>query len=508
MRAVVSHPNGFADEAKYTPMPHCWAVVSSPAAVERKVGAPGSDLRAGHFPRRSAPAANVTQSDRPNPSSRPWAVWSVVGTTTAAAVVVGIFFVRPPVHFEEWWTLLVVLALVAVLETRGGVALPVGRAGMRFSAKAYASIGAVFLLGLPGAAASSIASLGMGALLRRRQPLKVWFNSVMSLLVYSTAYWVFEGISREVSHDIWWMVFAGAMGGLAAWMANHLLLGAVMFADQGRRNFRARIFVHNIIDVLPYYLGYGLTGLGVLAASYFLGQIAALVTLAAPVAIVQTATNRWMREQQARATEAQSGFNATLVSLSKAIDLRDSDTEGHCRRVVDYSLLMGKYLRFSDDELLRLCHGALLHDIGKIGVPDAILHKPGPLTEEEWRVMRTHPQLGALMVADVRQLEKAREVILAHHERFDGRGYPNGLAGDAVPLAARVFTIADAFDAMISDRPYRKAMSIADARLEVRTNSGTQFDPKAVEAFDSISDDQLLAVCNKREQLTEELLSL
>ena len=259
---------------------------------------------------------------------------------------------------------------------------------------------------------------------------------------------------------------------------------------------------------MPYYVGYGLTGLGVVAASHLLGGNGALVTLAAPVAIVQTTTNRWIREQQARAVEAETGFNATLVSLSKAIDLRDSDTEGHCRRVVEYSMLMGRFLKFSDDELLRLCHGALLHDIGKIGVPDGILHKPGPLTEEEWTVMRTHPKLGALMVADVKQLEKAREVILAHHERFDGKGYPNRLAGDAVPLAARVFTIADAFDAMISDRPYRKAMSVADARAEVRRCSGTQFDPIAVEAFESISDEELIAVSNEKEQPTTELLSL
>jgi ribonuclease P protein subunit RPR2 len=112
------------------------------------------------------------------------------------------------------------------------------------------------------------------------------------------------------------------------------------------------------------------------------------------------------------------------------------------------------------------------------------------------------------MVADVRQLEKAREVILAHHERYDGQGYPNHLAGNEVPLAARVFTIADAFDAMISDRPYRSAMTVAEARAEVRRCSGTQFDPRAVEAFESISDAELEAVANKREQPTEELLSL
>jgi len=444
-------------------------------------------------------------ADDPPDAGRRWAVLAVVSATTGAAGAVGLIYIRPPI---QWGTLALVVALVALLETRGGVGLRVGRGQMNFSAKAYASIGAVYLLGLPAAAASSLASLITSVVVRRAIDLKTVFNSAMSLLVYASAYWAFIAIVERTDFSLGWLLLAGSLGGVAAWLVNQALLGVVMAADQGVRNFRYGAFLRNVVDVMPYYVGYGLTGLGVLAASSPLGAGGALLTLAAPVAIVQTATNRWMRAQQARAVEAQSGFNATLVSLSKAIDLRDSDTEGHCRRVVEYSLMMGRYLKFSEEELLRLCHGALLHDIGKIGVPDAILHKPGPLTEEEWTVMRTHPQLGALLVADVRQLEKAREVILAHHERFDGNGYPSGLAGDAVPLAARVFTIADAFDAMISDRPYRSAMSLAEARTEVRRCCGTQFDPTAVAAFDSISDSELEAVSNQREQPTEELLSL
>lgn len=438
----------------------------------------------------------------------------MVAATTGAAAGVGAVYIRPPVSAQDWWTLLIVVVLVAVLETRGGVALPFGRGAIRFSAKAYASVGAVYLLGLPAAAASSISALVMGLAHRRDLNAKLLFNSAMSLLVYSSAYWVFhalEGIAPGSGASllrVTWLLCAGALGGLAAWVTNHALVGLVLLADRGLRNFRFQQFSQHVVNLMPYYLGYGLTGVGVLAASHWLNPIAALLTLAAPVAIVQTTTNRWMREQQAHTIEAQSGFNATLISLSKAIDLRDSDTEGHCRRVVDYSVMMGRFLKFSDEDLLRLCHGALLHDIGKIGVPDAILHKPGPLTAEEWNVMRTHPQLGALMVADVRQLEKAREVILAHHERFDGKGYPNGLSRDAVPLAARVFTIADAFDAMISDRPYRSAMSISEARAEVHRCAGTQFDPEAVAAFESISDAELESVANKREQPTEELLSL
>jgi putative nucleotidyltransferase with HDIG domain len=303
-------------------------------------------------------------------------------------------------------------------------------------------------------------------------------------------------------------VLAGVSGGLAGWGVNHVLLGAVLYADQGNTEFRWRAFARQVVAVLPYYVGYGLTGVGIFEASSRLGDAGALIVLAAPVTIVQIATTRWMKEQAARLADAESAFNATLISLSKAIDLRDKDTEGHCRRVVEYSLLMGRNLKFTQEEMVRLSHGALLHDIGKIGVPDAILMKPGPLTDEEWAIMRTHPELGFQMVSDVRQLERAREIILNHHERFDGKGYPRGLRGDAIPLPARVFSIADSFDAMISDRPYRKGMGLKDARQEVRRCAGTQFDPVCVAAFDEIPDDQLRRITEEREHPTEELLSL
>ncbi|NNM97407.1 MAG: HD-GYP domain-containing protein [Candidatus Dormibacteraeota bacterium] len=417
----------------------------------------------------------------------------------------GAIWVRPPF---QWGTLALVVILVVLLESQGPVAIHLGRSRINFSAKAYASIGAVYLLGPAAAVASTLASAVTSVWMRRGVSIKTLFNSAMSILVYAAAYGAFDLLRSAAHGDVLVLVLAGAAGGCIAWVVNHIILGAVIAAEQGLARFNVNAFAGNVFPLLPYYFGYGLTGIGVLAASYRLGGPAALVVLAAPVAIVQTATNRWIREQHARVAEAQSGFNATLISLSKAIDLRDKDTEGHCRRVVDYSLLMGRHLKFSDEELVRLSHGALLHDIGKIGVSDTILLKPGPLTDEEWAVMRTHPELGFMMVADVRQLERAREIILNHHERFDGKGYPRGLSGEAIPLGARVFTIADSFDAMVSDRPYRKGMSLAEARAEVRRCSGTQFDPICVAAFDKIPDEQLANIIKEREHPTEELLSL
>jgi HD-GYP domain-containing protein (c-di-GMP phosphodiesterase class II) len=133
--------------------------------------------------------------------------------------------------------------------------------------------------------------------------------------------------------------------------------------------------------------------------------------------------------------------------------------------------------------------GALLHDVGKIGIQDAILLKPGALTDEEWAVMRRHPLIGAEILQRLTHLEGAREIVVAHQERWDGSGYPAGLKGTAIPLCARIFAVADAFDAMTSDRPYRKKMTYADARKEIERCAGTQFDPEVVEAFLGIPPD-------------------
>ena len=478
---------------------------SSPKVVSRRRSAPKVSGRVS----TAAETALKSQRDQArlraaSPRGR-GAIFIVVGVVTAMATAVGAIWVRPPF---QWGTLALVFAIVVLLEARGPVSIQLGRSKINFSAKAYASIGAVYLLGPTAAVAATVASMATGVWVKREFSIKTLFNASMSILVLIATYGVFEALRRSAGGDVWLLVGAGAVGGASAWLVNHLLVGSVILAEQGLERFSLRSYLTSVFPLSPYYLGYGLTGVGVLAASYRIGGLAALITLAAPVAIVQTATNRWMREQHARVKEAQSGFNATLISLSKAIDLRDKDTEGHCRRVVDYSLLMGRHLRFSDEELVRLSHGALLHDIGKIGVSDTILLKPGPLTDEEWAVMRTHPELGFMMVVDVRQLERAREIILNHHERFDGKGYPRGLSGEAIPLGARVFTIADSFDAMVSDRPYRRGMSLEEARAEVRRCSGTQFDPVCVAAFDKIPDEQLADIIKEREHPTEELLSL
>lgn len=189
------------------------------------------------------------------------------------------------------------------------------------------------------------------------------------------------------------------------------------------------------------------------------------------------------RERRARdATRV--AHEETLAALAGSLELRERYTAGHSRRVRDYALLIADEMGLRDPAFLAsLAQGALLHDVGKIGIPDRILLKPGPLGEDERNAMRRHPDLGASLVGDIAWLRTARELILAHHERYDGAGYPRGLAGAAIPLAARIFTVADAFDALTTDRPYHDALSWEEAASKVAGGRGSQFDPDAADAF-------------------------
>jgi len=182
-------------------------------------------------------------------------------------------------------------------------------------------------------------------------------------------------------------------------------------------------------------------------------------------------------------TELEDSYLDAVGALANAIETRDKYTAGHTDRVWKNSLGIAKILKWNQDKIKELRMGAILHDIGKIGAPDAILNKPGPLTPEEQAVMKTHPELGAHIIREIKFLQPALPYILYHHERFDGNGYPDGLKGDNIPIQGRLLAVVDTFDAIITDRPYRKGRSIDEAVEEIKRNSGTQFDPVIVEVF-------------------------
>jgi len=176
-------------------------------------------------------------------------------------------------------------------------------------------------------------------------------------------------------------------------------------------------------------------------------------------------------------------YDATIEGWSKALDLRDQETEGHALRVTEMTVQLADILGIGATDLVHIRRGALLHDIGKMAVPDSILHKPGPLTEEEWTIMHRHPEFAFDMLSPITFLRQALDIPYGHHERWDGSGYPRHLPGNQIPLAARIFAVVDVWDALTSDRPYRKAFTMAEALEFVQKNAGKLFDPRVDEAF-------------------------
>jgi putative nucleotidyltransferase with HDIG domain len=186
--------------------------------------------------------------------------------------------------------------------------------------------------------------------------------------------------------------------------------------------------------------------------------------------------------------QLEQSYDDTLEALGGALDLKDAETEGHCRRVTAFTIAIAKEMRVEPLQLPQIARAAFLHDIGKMAISDQILRKPGPLTPEEREIMRTHCKIGYGMVTRISFLREAAEIVLSHQEYFDGTGYPRGLKGEDIPLGARIFAVADALDAMISDRIYRKALPISHARKEIQRCSGSQFDPQVVTVFLSMPD--------------------
>lgn len=182
----------------------------------------------------------------------------------------------------------------------------------------------------------------------------------------------------------------------------------------------------------------------------------------------------------------ENAYRSTLKALTAALETRDSETHGHSERVVSYSLRLGREYGLSRDELKALEFGSLLHDIGKIGVPDSILRKPAKLTEEEWVRMREHPMHGQQILRGIEFLKGAARVVAQHHEKWDGSGYPLGLREEDIDVCARIFSVADAFDAITSDRVYRQGKSYEAAAKELDEWAGKQFDPQVVTAFHSV----------------------
>ncbi|MFY9588887.1 MAG: HD-GYP domain-containing protein [Actinomycetota bacterium] len=187
--------------------------------------------------------------------------------------------------------------------------------------------------------------------------------------------------------------------------------------------------------------------------------------------------------------ELEESYLATVRTLAFVVEAKDTHTRSHLDRAHDYAVALAQRVApdLAADQTLR--YGFFLHDIGKIGIPERILSKPGPLTDDEWAIMRTHPLLGAQILSPVKFLHPALPIVEAHHEKWDGSGYPRGLRGEDIPLGARIFALVDAFDAMTSDRPYRRSLTFEQALEQISKSGGTQFDPEVVRCFVELCED-------------------
>ncbi|MCX7839196.1 MAG: GAF domain-containing protein, partial [Anaerolineae bacterium] len=212
-------------------------------------------------------------------------------------------------------------------------------------------------------------------------------------------------------------------------------------------------------------------------------------TLAGQAAIAIDNARLFSQLQQSH-TDLMLAYDATIEGWSRALELRDKETEGHTRRVVEMTLRLARAFGISEDEIVHIRRGALLHDIGKISIPDVVLLKPGKLTDEEWKLMRDHPRRAYELLLPIEYLRPALDIPYCHHERWDGTGYPRGLKGEEIPLPARLFTVADVYDALTSDRPYRLAWSRDDALAYIRDQAGKCFDPRVVEVFLQMTKDE------------------
>lgn len=327
------------------------------------------------------------------------------------------------------------------------------------------------------------------AVANRARPLRFLTTQAVLLL----AGWLGAAAFRVLDAPLTWgphwaaLAVGGALAGLTYFAVNTGLIALAMGLVE-QLNPPA-IWRERYAWLLPHSLVLGLLALAI-ALAYSAHGPAGLAVFAAPALMMRFVFKQYLDRTAASVEKlrealelTRSAYDSTLAALVVALDARHHETEDHTRRVAELTVALGRALGLRGDELADLRLGALLHDVGTIGVSDTILQKTTRLTEDEWRELRRHPEIGARIVARVPFLTRARDIIAQHHERWDGTGYPYGLAGEQITLGARIFAVADAFDAMTRDRPHRQALSLAEARAELLAGRGTQFDPRVVDAF-------------------------
>jgi hypothetical protein len=407
------------------------------------------------------------------------------------------FYIEPP---RELFALGVVLAITALAES---LAVELNRGG-RVSFGTIGIVVAALECGPSGAALTATMLSFVGWIqYSAGDARKLVFNFGQHNVAAFVGAVGIHYLAPNLDASLWYLAYGAAVGAVDYALTTLAVAGVV-----GLTTSRPlRDSVKSFAWLLPHY-----TGLAVMGGAMALGfaQLGPFVTLLLGVPLALTRYSMQQVVDRTRehlnvveqsnkelnsayvqikdmSVELQQAYTGTLESLVTALDVRDQETRGHSVRVASHSLEIARLIGIGgDEELATIYRGALMHDVGKIGVPDGVLLKPGDLTDEEWKLMRKHPALGYRILAQVPYLRPTARIVLAHHERWDGNGYPRGIGGEDIPLGARIFAVCDTYDAIISDRPYRQGRSPEQALEEIVRCGGTQFDPNLVEAFETL----------------------
>ncbi len=361
-----------------------------------------------------------------------------------------------------------------------------------------ATIAAYVLYGAGVALWVNLGSAAVSAFTPRRKPLhKVLFNTGNLTLAAYLAGLTYSYVSSMFPHEIVGTVLSVTVSGAAYFAVNSLVTAEVISLTTGTRLMS--VWRENYAWMVVNYLATAINGASLAIAYQAMGLLGA-ATFLLPLVIAWYSFRLYMSKSQevrqrnddlqtanvelkhanSRLEESHLSIVGALVG---ALEAKDRYTHGHSASTMFHAIAVARRLGLGEAELAEVQLGALFHDIGKIGIPETLLSKPSQLTTEEWTDVKKHPLIGANLLANVPALKKVQPIILAHHERFDGTGYPNGLRGDQIPLPAQIIAVADAFQAMTSTRPYRPAMTRQQALDELRSAAGTQFSPLVVDAF-------------------------
>lgn len=413
--------------------------------------------------------------------SLPLTVRTLIGLCTAALIMVTV----PALNALREPNLTPALLIVGIVTLLELVQVDLAPAGRRERTSfTLGSLGLFFVLALLGTNWAILAALVHGVLImvRAKSP---WYKALLSIAAVTCSMWLAARMlslaDQLASPPANILVVVLAAGAYVA--ANHFTVLLAVALSMRQPLFKLWWEHYAWLGAQQCLLS--VTGISLGFAVDMAGWYALL--LASPLVLIVTAYKRYTHSQKEHTAELEQFANELITTLAAVVDARDAYTFGHSTHVARYAEALGKELGYGPADLERLRVGALLHDIGKVGIPEAILFKPGKLEPWEYQLMKDHAAIGYRIVGQIERLSHAADVIHQHHEWYNGQGYPGGLAGDEILAEARIVGVADALESLMSDRPYRKGRSLPEALEEIRRWSGTQFDPQVVAALERVA---------------------